>query len=124
MPLLREELMIKCTVTTEESDIIFKLFEAKNADLVYESDYDKAARAVASFKAVDFDCSHTLEPREIKTLLWLCNGEEPTEQRVKYEQALMDLDENGHIEVSEWITYLILPEKISSKESSVSPFNS
>jgi hypothetical protein len=37
------------------------------------------SRALASFKAVDLDNSRNLNVRELKTLLWLCNSEEPTE---------------------------------------------
>ena len=41
--------------------------------------FDVYRRALASFKAVDLDNSRNLDSREVKTLLWLCNSEEPTE---------------------------------------------
>ena len=71
-------------------------------------------RAISSFKAVDLDDSHNLNIKELTTLLWLCNGEEPSEQRAKTEHSLMDLDNDGVIDFREWIKYLIIPSDGSS----------
>jgi Ca2+-binding EF-hand superfamily protein len=69
---------------------------------------------LSSFKAVDLDNSQTLDVRELKTLLWLCNGEEPSDQRVKYEIRLMDINHDGMIDFFEWMKYLTIPSENGS----------
>lgn len=54
------------------------------------------------------DNSRTLDSREVKTLLWLCNGEEPNEERSQYELTLMDANHDGVIDFYEWIKYLTI----------------
>lgn len=78
-----------------ETDIVMDVLKTNDPNYVHTIDFANASyfyiltytcrKAISSFKAVDIDDSHTLNVKELTTLLWLCNGEEPTEQRAKTE---------------------------------------
>jgi Ca2+-binding EF-hand superfamily protein len=55
---------------------------------------------------VDINQDHILEANEVKVLLWLVEGVEPNEERVKREMSIMDKDKNGSISLGEWILYV------------------
>ena len=55
---------------------------------------------------VDINGDHVLEPCEVKVLLWLIEGNEPTEERVTREMEIMDEDSDGTISLKEWISYV------------------
>ena len=47
-----------------------------------------------------------LDTTEVKTLLWLIEGEEPTDTRVEHDVGMIDNDGSGTIDKLEWIKYL------------------
>ncbi len=63
-------------------------------------------KPLASFLATDVNQDNQLNTNEVKTLLWLIEGEEPTEKRVGRDIAMIDADDSGTIDKLEWIKYL------------------
>lgn len=61
---------------------------------------------MCSFIATDLNGDHTIEPNELRTLLWLTEGIEPTKERVDSELKAMDVNSDGTISMLEWIEYL------------------
>ena len=80
------------------------------------------SRAMCSFIATDLNGDHTIQPFELRTLLWLTEGVEPTKQRVISEQKAMDINSDGTISMVEWIRYLasVDPVVTSTFEYSIS----
>jgi Ca2+-binding EF-hand superfamily protein len=62
---------------------------------------------------VDINSDHKLDPCEVKVLLWLTEGIEPTEKRVAKEMAIMDHDKNGSISLQEWIEYVCAIDSVT-----------
>jgi len=87
---LKRELVRQGTMALSELEEIFSLITIKDPNTIYEHDFSNGSRAFASFKAVDIEGAGSLDLKELKTLLWLCNGEEPSEERVQLEKKLMD----------------------------------
>lgn len=61
---------------------------------------------MCSFLATDLNGDHTIESKELRTLLWLTEGVEPTKERVQSEINAMDVNSDGSISIIEWIQYL------------------
>ena len=61
---------------------------------------------MCSFLATDVNGDHVIEPNELRTLLWLTEGVEPTQKRVTSELKAMDVNSDGTISMMEWIKYL------------------
>jgi Ca2+-binding EF-hand superfamily protein len=66
----------------------------------------KVMKAIALFMAVDKDMSHALSKIELKTLIWLLSGSEPSERHLN--NTIEKLDPNGDlcIELNEWLEFL------------------
>ncbi len=71
---------------------------------------------MCSFMAVDLNGDHTIEPCELRTLLWLTEGVEPTKQRAQSELKAMDINSDGTITMLEWIKYLATVDPVVSSE--------
>ena len=56
--------------------------------------------------ATDTDRGGTIDSNELRTLLWLTEGEEPTEERIMRELAIIDENDDGVITLTEWVNYL------------------
>ena len=67
-------------------------------------------RAWASFSATDINNDNELDVQELKTLIWLSDGEEPDDRRVQKDLKLIDEDGSGTIDRMEWVSYLSSPE--------------
>ena len=89
--LLSKILQSKKVVEFNDMMMIIRLLsECREGDDIFQVDYINATyeryltfrRALASFLSVDLDSSKSLDNSELKTLLWLCNGEEPSNERV------------------------------------------
>jgi len=61
---------------------------------------------MCSYLATDLNGNHIIEPPELRTLLWLTEGVEPTKARVDRELSAMDINSDGTISMVEWIAYL------------------
>jgi len=90
--------------------ILDLLVEFRETDAISLTDFENSAKALASFLSVDLDHSKSLDTSELKALLWLCNGEEPNDTRVQYELSLMDANQDGYIDLLEWVKYLTMPK--------------
>lgn len=68
--------------------------------------YMKVMKAISLFMAVDKDMSHALSKIELKTLIWLLSGSEPSERHLN--NTIEKLDPNGDlcIELNEWLEFL------------------
>jgi hypothetical protein len=67
-------------------------------------------RAWASFSATDVNNDNELDIQELKTLIWLSDGEEPDDRRVSKDLKLIDEDGSGTIDRMEWVSYLSSPD--------------
>ncbi|MDR3547932.1 MAG: hypothetical protein P4M11_06670 [Candidatus Pacebacteria bacterium] len=61
---------------------------------------------MCSYLATDLNEDHVIQSGELRTLLWLTEGVEPTNARVERELKAMDVDASGTISMVEWIRYL------------------
>lgn len=64
------------------------------------------SRAMSSFLATDLNGDHLIQVNELRTLLWLTEGIEPTNKRIQAELKAMDINSDGNISMIDWITYL------------------
>jgi len=109
--LLKAVILEKGTVEEKEVSLILDLLvEFRETDAISLTDFENSAKALASFLSVDLDHSKSLDTSELKALLWLCNGEEPNDTRVQYELSLMDANQDGYIDLLEWVKYLTMPK--------------
>ena len=66
-------------------------------------------RAWSSFSATDINNDNELDIQELKTLIWLTDGEEPDDRRVQQDMKIIDEDQSGTIDRMEWVEYLSSP---------------
>jgi len=78
--------------------------------VVSEYEYFAIMKPWASFSATDINNDNELDSGELKTLIWLVDGEEPAEVRVARDLKEMDRDNSGTIDRLEWIEYLASPD--------------
>lgn len=66
------------------------------------------------FSATDINNDNEIDVLELKTLIWLMDGEEPDDRRVHKDLKVIDIDESGTIDRLEWISYLASPNGTGS----------
>ena len=74
-------------------------------------------RPWACFSSTDINNDNELDIKELKTLIWLMEGEEPDDKRVQKDLKLIDEDKGGTIDRIEWINYLVTPPVAADGES-------
>lgn len=98
-------------------DILAELFVILDRDdkgAVCEADYLNVMRPWASFSATDINNDNELDAQELKTLIWLVDGIEPTEARVQRDLRLIDSDGSGTIDRLEYIKHLLFTDGAST----------
>ena len=69
-----------------------------------------------AFIATDIDNDNTINPTEFRSLLWLVNGTEPSEQRMERELATIDENKDCTIQLSEWLDYLASADPVTGAQ--------
>jgi Ca2+-binding EF-hand superfamily protein len=85
----------------------------KHGDRIQLTFYNNLIRAVSSFLATDLNNDKQISYDELKSLLWLTNGEEPSKERLKKELNAIDLNHDDGIELKEWIDYLLVCDNVT-----------
>ena len=67
---------------------------------------------MCSFLATDLNGDYSIQTRELRSLLWLTEGVEPTKKRIVSEQKAMDVNSDGTISMLEWIKYLATTDPV------------
>lgn len=80
-----------------------------NKGAISETEYMTIMKPWSSFSATDINNDNELDVVELKTLIWLTDGEEPDGKRVAKDLKLIDDDGSGTIDRIEWIQYLASP---------------
>ena len=107
---LKDRLTKKMTeIPKDVRDKMFLLLSYEGQVMISEEDYDGISAPWAVFRTTDINNDNVLDISELKTLLWLYEGKEPQDARVKQEISLIDNDNTGTIDMLEWIQYQISP---------------
>ncbi len=64
-------------------DKMFLLLSYDGQVMISEDDFDAISAPWAVFRTTDINNEHVLDSSELKTLLWLYEGKEPQDARVK-----------------------------------------
>lgn len=80
-------------------------------DSVALCDFSSAISSFIAYDVADDNASDSLDFKELKVLLWLMRGAEPSNQQVKLLLASMDEDHNGTISRLEWVSYMAVIDK-------------
>ena len=88
---------------------LYLLMDYNNKGAITEEEFLAVMRPWASFSATDINNDNSLDISELKTLIWLQDGEEPGGGRIQKDLALIDDDKSGTIDRLEWIQFLISP---------------
>lgn len=99
---MRKEIIIPDSEINE----ILDLLDTKKTGKVNSKIYLYIIKAMCSYLATDLNRDHVIVPSELRTLLWLTEGIEPTKERVERELIAMDINSDGNISMIEWIKYL------------------
>lgn len=99
------EVLRQSTVTLSEGKI------SESDKKISRKVYDNVMKAWSAFSSADIDNSNSLSSHEMAGLLWVYEGQEPTEVRVSNEIQTMDKDRSGEINREEWISNLCSEEK-------------
>ena len=100
--MMRKEIIIPDSEINE----ILDLLDTKKTGKVNSKIYLYIIKAMCSYLATDLNRDHVIVPSELRTLLWLTEGIEPTKERVERELIAMDINSDGNISMIEWIKYL------------------
>lgn len=89
-----------------DQDILNRLYlimDYNNKGAISETEYMTIMKPWSSFSATDINNDNELDVVELKTLIWLTDGEEPDGKRVAKDLKLIDDDGSGTIDRIEWI---------------------
>lgn len=88
---------------------MFLLFSYEGNSLLSEEDFQSIVASWAAFSATDINNDNELDINELKILLWLKEGCEPSGSKVSQAMSSIDFDGHGTIDRLEWIKYLVCP---------------
>ena len=88
---------------------LYMLMDYDNKGIIGKEEYMLIMRSWASFGAVDSNNDNELDLDELKTLIWVMEGQEPDEKRVLFDMKQIDEDGSGTVDRLEWISYLVSP---------------
>ena len=88
---------------------LYLIMDYNNKGAITETEFMTIMKPWASFSATDINNDNELDVIELKTLIWLTDGEEPDGKRVAKDIKLIDTDGGGTIDRIEWIQYLASP---------------
>jgi hypothetical protein len=87
----------------EIRDKIYSLLNYGGREIISEEDFDAIISPMAVFSAADINNSNELDIRDLKILLWLFEGKEPSPVRLQQEMKAIDMDGNGTLDRMEFI---------------------
>lgn len=73
---------------------------------IEEGVWSNVVNALAAYRSVDINQDNSCNVAELHQLIWLYEGEEPNEFRLRQTLAEIDTDGNGEISIVEWMAYL------------------
>jgi len=94
-------------IDKEVREKIYSLLNYGGREIISEEDFEAILSPMAVFSAADINNSNSLDIRDLKILLWLFEGSEPTPLRVQAEMAVIDADGSGTLDRMEFIKYLV-----------------
>ena len=77
---------------------------------LHKLEYDSICRAISAYKAVDILNKEHICATNYYLVIWLYDGEEPDDYKVKIGMDQLDADNNHHISLDEWIKFLCLSD--------------
>lgn len=80
-------------------------------NLISKQAYEIVMKAWSAFSAADINNDNSLVPRELYSLIWVYESQEPSELRIKNEMAEIDKTKDGHIDRYEWMRSLCSSNK-------------
>lgn len=86
---------------------IYSLLNYGGREIISEEDFEAIISPMAVFSAADINNTNELDIRDLKILLWLFEGKEPTPLRVQQEMVAIDTDGGGTLDRLEFIKYLV-----------------
>ena len=94
-------------VDPECQEILYRVLDPNGYGVVSLYEFHNIIKPLASFIATDVNSTNELETNQVKTLLWLCEKEEPSEKRVEHDVLMIDEDGSGTVDKGEWINYYL-----------------
>ena len=86
---------------------IYALLNFGGREIISQDDFEAIISPMAVFSAADINNSNELDIRDLKILLWLFEGKEPSPLRVQQEMKIIDADNSGTMDRMEFIKYLV-----------------
>ena len=77
---------------------------SSDKSMISKDAYETLIRAWSAFSALDYYNQDKLTKNELKTLIWIYEGKEPSEGKITAEMEEIDKDHSGYISRDEWIT--------------------
>lgn len=87
------------------------IFLSKNnnkTEKIDKNTYDSVCRAVAAYKAIDIKNTEEIGKCNYYLIIWLFDGQEPDDYKVKIGMNQLDADHNSMVSLKEWINFLCL----------------
>jgi Ca2+-binding EF-hand superfamily protein len=107
---------------TEDFDFLFSLLKASTVansygkitekdKMIGRQEWINVMNAWSAFSASDINNDNSVNVVELKTLIWIYEGEEPNDHRVQNEMKEIDADKSGFIDRFEWVKNFCAPDK-------------
>ena len=118
---LRRVLLDKAShyLKPEHMEFLFKVLEnttnssyqALHEEPVVSKDaYNVVMKAWSAFSALDYHNEDRLTKNELKTLIWIYDGSEPSDAKLSIEMDEIDADHSGFVSREEWIANFCIPD--------------
>lgn len=117
---LREEVISKASkyVSSSQMGYLFQILKGdENNSMILEETYNLIIKGWSAFAALDYYSEEMLSITDLKVLLWIYEGMEPSEKLVKARMEHLDKDNSRTLSMEEWIADCVA-NKPSSKSTS------
>jgi Ca2+-binding EF-hand superfamily protein len=109
-------------ISQEDLEFLFDVLQTNTAafeDIESQQDqtlisrraFEHVMKAWCSYSASDFNGDNTISTNELHAMLWLYEGEEPNDDRLRHEMRAIDKDGSGEIDRYEWMKHLCQTDK-------------
>ncbi|KAL3659835.1 hypothetical protein V7S43_015137 [Phytophthora oleae] len=120
-----EEMIQRYCPATNKEEIAFLLRtmktimkkSAESSTLISMDAFFLVISPYAAFLAADDDGTHSIDVEELKILIWLLRGSEPSQTVVESFMKSIDVNHDGSLSAIEWVSYALETNKETGSQS-------